>query len=120
MCERFGARLIDEISVAEIQDYLAQLYYTEGRAYRYVEAFLKMFYLIFGQAYSRDYLSVYTYNKLCVNKDTKIHMPKMKVNEDTDIVSFTKDELARLDVYFQGTNAETAYLLGRFCGPAYQ
>ena len=43
-------------------------------------------------------------------------MPKMKVNEDTDIVSFTKDELARLDVYFQGTNAETAYLLGRFCG----
>lgn len=116
LCERFGARLIDEISVAEIQDYLAQLYYTEGRAYRYVEAFLKMFYLIFGQAYSRDYLSVYTYNKLCVNKDTKIHMPKMKVNEDTDIVSFTKDELARLDVYFQGTNAETAYLLGRFCG----
>ena len=39
-----------------------------------------------------------------------------RVPIEPDIVSFTKDELARLDVYFQGTNAETAYLLGRFCG----
>lgn len=113
---RFGSRFIDEISVAEIQDYLSFLYHTEGRAYRYVEAFLKMFYLIFGQAYSRNYLDVDTYNKLCINKDTKIHMPKMKVDEDTDIVSFSKEEVAQLDQYFTGTNAETAYLLGRYCG----
>lgn len=53
---KFGARFIDTISVAEVNDYLAELYYTEGRAYRYVEGFLKMFYLIFGQAYSRNYL----------------------------------------------------------------
>lgn len=113
---RFGSLFIDEISVAKIQDYLSFLYYTEGRAYRYVEAFLKMFYLIFGQAYSRNYLDVDTYNKLCINKDTKIHMPKMKVDEDTDIVSFSKEEIAQLDQYFTGTNAETAYLLGRYCG----
>lgn len=113
---RFGFRFIGEISVAEIQDYLDFLYYTEDRAYKYVESFLKMFYLIFGQAYSRDYLDVDIYNKLCINKDTKIHMPKMKVDEDTDIVSFNKDEIAKLDQYFTGTNAETAYLLGRYCG----
>jgi len=88
----------------------------EGRAYKYVESFLKMFYLIFGQAYSRNYLDVDTYNKLCINKDTKIHMPKMKVDEDTDIVSFSKEEIQRLDEYFIGTNAETAYMLGRYCG----
>ena len=41
---KFGARFIDTISVAEVNDYLAELYYTEGRAYRYVEGFLKMFY----------------------------------------------------------------------------
>ena len=75
-----------------------------------------MFYLIFGQAYSRNYLDVDAYNKLCINKDTKIHMPKMKVDEDTDIVSFSKEEIAQLDQYFTGTNAETAYLLGRYCG----
>ena len=54
LCERFGDRYIDDISVAEVNDYLSHLYYNEGRAYGYVEAFLKMFYLIFGQAYSRD------------------------------------------------------------------
>lgn len=116
LCAKFGRRYIDEISVAEVNDYLARLYYTEGRAYKYVESFLKMFYLIFGQAYSRNYIDVDTYNKLCVNKDIKIRMPKMKVDEDTEIVAFSPDEVARLDKYFKGTNAETAYLLGRCCG----
>lgn len=116
LCQRFGNRYVDEISVAEINDYLAELYYTQGLAYRYVESFLKMFYLIFGQAYSRNYLEVELYNKLCTNKDTKIHMPKMKTEDDTDIVAFSRDELAVLDDYFHGTNAETAYLLGRYCG----
>lgn len=49
--DRFGSKYIDDITVAEIQDYLAELYYTEGKAYSYTESFLKMFYLIFGQAY---------------------------------------------------------------------
>ena len=113
---RFGKRFIDEVTVAEVNDYLEELYYTEGRAYRYVEGFLKMFYLIFGLAYSRDYLDIDTYNKLCVNKDTKIRMPKLKTDDDMDIVAFSRAELAVLDEYFKGTNAETAYLLGRYCG----
>jgi integrase len=114
--KRFGKRFVDDISVSEICDYLSILYYQEGRAYAYVESFLKMFYLIFGQAYSRNYLDVNTYNTLCVNKNTKIHMPKMKVDEDDEIVSFSIEETDALDEYFKGTNAETAYLLGRYCG----
>ena len=114
--EKFGSRYVDSISVAEVNDYLSFLYYTEGRAYKYVEGFLKMFYLIFGQAYSRNYLDVDVYNKLCVNKDVRIRMPKMKIDEDTEIVAFSKEETERLDTYFQGTNAETAYLLGKCCG----
>lgn len=116
LAARFGKRFIDEIAVAEVNDYLAELYYTEGRAYRYVEGFLKMFYLIFGQAYSRNFLDVDTYNKLCVNKDVRIHMPKMKIDEDTDIVAYSREQVEMLDDYFTGTNAETAYLLGRCCG----
>lgn len=114
--ERFGKRYIDEISVAEIVDYLSMLYYEENRAYGYVEGFLRFFYLLFGQAYSRDYLDVDIYNKLCVNKETKIKMPKMKVDEDTETVIFSKEELKRLDEYFKGINAETAYMIGRYCG----
>lgn len=114
--KRFGNRFVDDISVAEVVDYLSELYFQEGYSYQYTESFLKMFYLIFGQAYSRDYLDVDTYNKLCVNKDTRIRMPKQKSEDDTDIVSFSTEELRLLDDYFRGTNAETAYLLGRYCG----
>jgi len=113
---KFGNRYIDDISVSEVTDYLAALYYQEERAYAYVESFLKMFYLIFGQAYSRNYLDIDTYNMLCVNKNTKIRMPKRKIDEDDDIFAFSKKETDRLDKYFKGTNAETAYLLGRYCG----
>ena len=114
--ERFGKRYVDDVSVGEINDYLAELYYTEGYSYQYTESFLKMFYLIFGQAYSRNYLESTAYNKLCVHKNTKIRMPKMKTEDDTDIVSFNREQVAVLDDYFRGTNAETAYLLGRYCG----
>lgn len=113
---KFGKRLVNTVSVAEVNDYLSTLYYTEGRAYMYVEGFLKMFYLIFGQAYSRNYLDLDTYNKLCVNKDCRIHMPKMKIDEDLEIVAYDKEQTALLDNYFKGTNAQTAFLLGCYCG----
>ena len=114
--EQFGGRFVDDIAVAEVNDYLSFLYYTEGRAYKYVESFLKMFYLVFGQAYSRNYLSTDAYNKLCINKDVRIAMPKMKIDEDVDIIAFSREEVYALDAYFKGTNAETAYLLGKYCG----
>lgn len=75
-----------------------------------------MFYLIFGQAYSRNYLTTEHYNRLCANRETRIHMPKIKTDEDTDIVVFSHDEVSQLDAYFHDTNAETAYLPGRNCG----
>ena len=115
-CSKWGSRYVDDISVAEINSYLAELYYEQEYAFRYVESFLKMFYLIFGQAYSRNYLDIDSYNKICKNKSTKIHMPKLRVDDNTDIVVFTHSELEILDKYFEGTNAETAYLLGRYCG----
>ena len=114
--DKFGDRCVEDISVGEVQDYLTYLYREKGYAYRYVESFLKMFYLIFGQAYSRDYMSQQAYNKMCVNKDTKIRMPKSKVDERLDIIAFTRDECAVMDEHFSGSNAETAYLLGRMCG----
>ena len=43
-------------------------------------------------------------------------MPKMKIDEDTDIVIFSQEEIEQLDDYFTGTNGETAYLLGCYCG----
>ena len=116
LCERFGNRYVEDITPADVNDYLAELYYKKKMSYRYVEGFLKMFYLFFGQAYSRNYMDVDRYNKLCVNKSTKITMPKRKADDDTDTIAFSKEELRLLDDYFRGTNAETAYMLGRYCG----
>lgn len=116
LMKSFGNVLVSEIAVADVQDYLSKLYYDDGYSFRYVEGFLKQFYLILGQAYSRNYLNAETYDKLCRNKDTRIKMPKKKDADDFDVVVFSKEELAILDEYFKGTNSETAYLLGRYCG----
>ena len=114
--DRYGGRFVDEVSVAEINDYLAQLYYQEGRSYSYVESFLKMFYLILGQAYSRNYMSQEVYAKLCLDKQARIKMPKKRLTEEEDTITFSNEEIEKLDAYFKGTNAETAYLLGKYCG----
>ena len=114
--EKFGNRFVDDVSVGEIVDFLSVLYYDVGYSYSYVEGFLKMFYLVLGQAYSRNYLDVDSYNKLCVDKNRRIKMPKMKVEDDTEIEIYSQEELTLLDDYFKGNNLETAYLLGRYCG----
>ncbi len=114
--ERFGSKYVDTIRVADVQDFLAELYCVNGYAYGYVEGFLKQFYLIFGQAYSRNYLSVDDYNKLCVNKNTKIKMPTKKSTDIKDVEVYTDEELAVLDEYFKGKTVETAYMIGRYSG----
>lgn len=78
----FGSKRFNGISLAEIQDYLSNKYYVEGYSYRYVQSFLKMFYLLFGQAYNRNYIPAELYNQFCVNRETKIRMPKIKSDED--------------------------------------
>lgn len=114
--QEFGDKYIDELTISEIQDYLEKLYYVEGRAYSYVESFLKMFYLIYGQAYNRGYIQAELYNDFCQNKISKIKMPKRKVNDEKDIAVFSEQEIKILDTYFKDSNAETAYMLGKYCG----
>ena len=112
----FGDRFIKDITVAEVNNYLSDLYYLDGYSYAFVESFLKFFYLIFGQAHSREYMDSEKYNKMCVDKNVRIRMPKLKIDEDLEIKTFDKEELKQLDEYFRGTNIETAYMLGRYCG----
>ena len=116
LLEKFGDRYIDDISVAEVNDYLEELYCVHHLAYGYVEGFLKQFYLIFGQAYSRNYLHVDDYNRLCVNKNGKIRMPIRKSTDVKEIEFYTKDELKIMDSYFKGKPVETAYIIGKYSG----
>ena len=65
--DKFGSRYVDDITVAEVNDYLTELYYVDDYTYKYTESFLKIFYLIFGQAYSRNYLSIDIYSKIRIS-----------------------------------------------------
>ncbi len=114
--EKFEKLFVDEITIAQVNDYLSELYYTHDYSYQYVESFLKFFYLVFGQAYTRNYLSMSDYSKLCVNKDTKIKMPKLKANDELEIIFFDDEQLEKLDNYFENTNLKIAYFLGRYLG----
>lgn len=87
----------------------------------YVESFLKMFYLIFGQAYSRGYLETSAYHRLCVNKDTKIRMPKRRVDDDDgEIIVFTAEECAVMDEYFRGHERRNSVYAGAILRIAHQ
>lgn len=112
----FGNKLIENVYSYEINEYLCDLYYNMNYSYMYTEGFLKIFYLLISRAHSKDLISTDKFNKLCVNKDTRIKMPKLKVDDDTDIVAFSSSQMKLLDGYFKGTNAETAYMLGKYCG----
>lgn len=112
----FGKRFIDELTKGVIEDYLNRMYYRENYSYSYVRSMMSVFYLILGQAYNRGYLASEMYNTLCSNKGTKIKSPKKKRDDETEIRAFSVRELEILDSYFEGTAAETAYLLGRYCG----
>ena len=50
-----------------------------------LKAALGAVHLFFGQAYSRNYIPAELYNQFCVNKETKIRMPKIKRDEDLSI-----------------------------------
>ena len=112
----FGNKYVDEIRVADINDYLAELYNVKDYSYGYTESFLKMFYLLFGQAYSRGYLSTKDYNRLCMNKNSKIKMPKKRSTDVKEIEIYTDKQIAAFDKYFEDKNVKTAYMIGKYTG----
>ena len=107
---------VRDLRTAEISDDLARLYYDEGYSYSYVEGILKEWYLILGQAQGRGYLSAGEHATLCVNKLTKIRMPKRRADDGDEIMTYTREQLDAIGEMLQGTNAETTYMLARYAG----
>ena len=56
--DRFGNRYVDEISSADVVDYLAELYYVDGLAFKYVESFLKMLFSLLVWSLGKSPLTV--------------------------------------------------------------
>lgn len=122
----FGNRYIDDITLKDLQNYLAKMYHNgDGRgkeqsySYKYVEGFLKFFYLLWACAYADNYVPYDVYDKMFVNKKTRLSMPKMtqEDKEDEDnIKSFTPLEIEKMNLVFQGTNFHISFILGYMLG----
>ena len=107
------------VSVLEINDYLSRMYRTTELSYHYIEGFLKVFYLLFGTAYSANLLDFEQLNKYTKEKNTRITMPPMSDadrEEDGKIEIYKQDEIEKMAKVFEGTDLEPAFLIAFYCG----
>jgi len=122
----FGSRLISEITLSDLNNYLEKLYtygdgYTENPnySYKYVEGFLKFFYLLFGRAYADDYLSTERYTKMFLDKNSRLSMPEITQEDKEEyenVKIYSKSDLAQLDAIFKRGNCYIAFLCGYYLG----
>ena len=120
--DNFGSKYMtgaQAVSVLEINDYLSRMYRTTELSYHYIEGFLKVFYLLFGTAYSANLLDFEQLNKYTKEKNTRITMPPMSEadrEDDGKIEIYKQDEIEKMAKVFEGTDLEPAFLIAFYCG----
>lgn len=112
----WGKKLLTDITPADVYNFLSEKY-ENGYKYSYVASMLKLFYLIYREARTRNHISNEYYNLMCVDPVTRMVMPPKQLVETDGLPDvFNSDELDKLDTFFKNRNSETAYMLGRYCG----
>lgn len=118
--KRFGDCDINTIDIIDLQFFLSELY--NQYAYKYVEGFLKFFYLLFNHAYKREWFDVNRYVKMFATKGTQLEMPKIsqldKEKQDAGAIVYSLDELDEIESVFNSEdgNLLLAYYLGLYAG----
>lgn len=88
-----------------------------GLAYAYVESFLKLFYLLFGIAYREQMIDPVKYTRMFIDRGTRLRMPPKRIeDEDEGNRVFYKYELKEIFEIVNGTNLQTAFMFGYYCG----
>lgn len=124
--QEFGDKYISQITLTDMENYLTKLYHNgDGRgkeqtySYKYVEGFLKFFYLLFACAYKDNLISNENYTKMFIDKKTRLSMPEI-TQEDNDemknIKCFSTLEIQKMNVILQGSNFHVAFILGYMTG----
>ena len=120
--QAFGDRYIsgeNAVSVQEINNYLRDLYLGTDLTYAYIEGFLRLFYLIYGLAYRRNYIDLETLNKFTKVKSVRIEMPPKTVKDEEEsgkIEIYNKAEIEAMAKIFKDTDLEPAFMFGIYCG----
>lgn len=123
---RFGNMLLSNITLNDLNGYLIELYnygddYNKNAnySYKYVEGFLKFFYLLYSVAYNAEYINTDKYTRMFIDRSTRLSMPKISQEDQErydDVDVFTPNEIRDLDTIFRRGNSYTAFLLGYYCG----
>ncbi len=124
IAERFGDKELKDITLADLQNYLHELYTVKGYQYTYVEGFLRFFYLLWGYAYRLDKIDYERYIKMFVDKKTRLTMPQMTQADfeeaEGPIETYTDYQIYEMETLMQGdeknSNLLTAFYLGLYCG----
>lgn len=132
--QRFADIPVNDFTCDMLYDFLVELYlygdlqYVNERAvdksptpysYKYVEGFLKFFYLLFGCASEYGYINNDRYEKMFVNKNTRLSMPKrtqIDIEEEEGNNAYTSLEIKRINDILRGSNLYTAFLIGYYTG----
>ena len=116
---KYGNKKLKDLSVSDLKVVLNEQL-AEGRKYSYVEGFLKLFYLLFGIAYREQKIDSGQYTRMFLDKGTRLSMPPKRVDEEDDDAEgnrvFYKYELKEIFSVVNGTNLQTAFMLGYYCG----
>lgn len=116
--DHYGKRRIKDITVSDMQDILIKTY-NRGLQYSYVEGILKVFYLLYGIAYREDLIDSALYTRMFLEKGTKLRMPPKRAEEESEEHKnrvFRKEEIQQIFDVVVGTDMETAFLFGYYCG----
>lgn len=116
----FADRKMTDVTVTEMHDFLLDKYLA-GYGYGYVESMLKVFYLLYGVAYRNQMIDYESYRFRVGEKNTKLRMPEKKTVEDEDdnedkVRVFYPAEVHKIFELVKGSNLETAFMLGYYCG----
>lgn len=118
---RFAKRTISDITIADINDFLIDLY-NKDLAYSYIESFLKMFYMFYGIAYRTEHITTERYTRMFLDKGTKLRMPSCIHREEDDpetedgVRVFEQWEISEISNIFKRGNCYTAFMLGYYLG----
>ncbi len=119
---KFGNVPVADITLVDMNAFLSDLYNKQGKAYSYVEGFLKFFYLLFGHADRMEVIDQSRYVRMFVSSGTRLSMPKPDQEDALEMEKqptyFTDRQLVKIGRIFtsEDGNLLTAYYLGLYCG----
>ena len=115
---QFAALDMNTTTAQELAAFLNDKY-AQGLSFGFVESFLKCFYLLYGVAERAERLEPGRHARICINKETKLKMPKKREEDKKDITIYNSAEInkiARICKDEDDGDIYPVFLLAYYCG----